>query len=123
MKLNRLLASVRSALLDDGLRMAYAERIYAPSEFFDWINFLNDERFDVFFTDFAGQGRVRWHYGLSHSLLCSFEDSFMSEHGRGWLPENNANQAKTFVCTCPNSAQDNFGKHIGPFYIRDQSYS
>ena len=33
----------------------------------------------------------------AHPLLCSFEDSFMAEHGRGWLPEDNANRARTFV--------------------------
>lgn len=97
-KLNRLLASVRSALLDDQLRMDYGERIHATTDFFDWIKFLDDERFDQFFTEFAGQGRIRWHYGVAHPLLCSFEDSFMADHGRGWLPESGANRARTLVC-------------------------
>lgn len=103
MKLNRLLTDVRSALLDDGLRMIYGTRIHAPSEFFNWINVLDHERFDDFFTDFAGQARIRWHYGVAHPLLCSFEDSFMADHGRGWLPENNADRAKTLVRTCPDT--------------------
>ena len=99
MKLNRLVASVRNALLDDKLRMTYGKRIDAPSEFFDWIKLLDDERFDDFFTDFAGQARIRWHYGVAHPLLCSFENSFMADHGRGWLPGNgdNADRAKAFV--------------------------
>ena len=97
-KLNQtLLASVRSALRNDGLRMIYGERIQAPSDFFDWIPKLDDESFDNFFTDYAGQARIRWHYGVAHSLLCNFEDSFMAESGRDWLTENNANQAKTLV--------------------------
>ena len=98
LKLNRLLASARKALLDDELRRTYGEHIDAPPEFFNWISILGDEKFDDFFTDFAGQGRIRWHYGVAHPLLCSFEDSFMAEHGRGWLPEDNANRARTFVC-------------------------
>ena len=98
-KLNRLLASVRSALLNYGLRMEYAKQIHAPPDFFNWVDILDNEGFDNFFTDFAGQGRIRWHYGVAHPLLCSFEDSFMADHGRGWLPENNANRARTFVRT------------------------
>ena len=99
MKLNRLLAAVRSALLNDECRKFYGERIHATPEFFNWINILGDEIFDDLFADFAGQGRIRWHYGIAHPLLCSFEDSFMAEHGRGWLPENDANRARTFVRT------------------------
>ena len=98
-KLNRLLASVRSALLDNGLRMEYGKQICASPDFFDWVDILDNEGFDAFFTDFAGQGRIRWHYGVAHPLLCSFEDSFMADHGRGWLPENEANRARTFVRT------------------------
>ena len=120
-KLNRLLASVRDALLDDGLRAAYAERIHAPSDFFSWRTFLDDQNFDNFFTEFAGQARIRWHYGVAHPLLCSFENSFISEYGRGWLSENSAHQAKAFVCTCISNAQDTFGEHFGPLYLRDQS--
>ena len=96
-KLNHLLACVRNALLDDELRLLYSERIHASPEFFNWIRVLDDDKFDEFFTGFAGQARIRWHYGVAHPLLCSFEDSFIAEHGRGWLPEDNANRAKTLV--------------------------
>ena len=96
-KLNRLLASVRSALLHDDLRTTYGRRIQAAPDFFHWIRVLNDKQFDDLFTEFAGQARIRWHYGVAHPLLCSFEDSFMADHGRGWLPEHDANPAKTFV--------------------------
>ena len=96
-KLNRLLASVREALRDEDRQTSYAQSIHAKPGFFDWIGVLEDNRFDNFFTEFAGQARIRWHYGVAHPLLCSFEDSFMAEHGRGWLPENDANPAKTFV--------------------------
>lgn len=108
-KLNRLLASVRDALLDDELRAAYEERIHAPSGFFSWRTVLDDQKFDNFFAEFAGQARIRWHYGVAHPLLCSFEDSFIPEYGRGWLSENNARQAKIFVCACIPNAQDMSG--------------
>lgn len=96
-KLNRILASVRNTLVDDELRATYGELIKRGPESFNWIKVLRDENFDNFFTDFAGQGRIRWHYGVAHPLLCSFEDSFMAEDGRGWLPEDNADRARTFV--------------------------
>ena len=96
-KLNRLLASVRNALVDDELRATYGGLINRGPESFNWIKILRDEKFDSFFTEFAGQGRIRWHYGVAHPLLCSFEDSFMAEDGRGWLPKDNADRARTFV--------------------------
>ena len=99
-KLNRFLKRLRSALLEDELRIVYSERIHAPPGFFDWIRVLDDDRFDELFTEFAGQARIRWHYGVAHPLLCSFEDSFMAEHGRGWLPEDDADRARTFVRIC-----------------------
>lgn len=95
--LNSLLQSVRRALLDNDLANTYRERIHRPPEFFNWIQVLGYGQFDDFFTDFAGQGRIRWHYGVAHPLLCSFEDSFMADYGRGWLPEDNANRARTLV--------------------------
>ena len=132
MKLNRLVASVRNALLDDKLRMIYGKRIHAPSEFFDWIKLLDDERFDDFFTDFAGQARIRWHYGVAHPLLCSFEDSFMADHGRGWLPGNNADRARTFVRMCRKlffllgigiELEDTSVEQTALFNFQNQSYS
>ena len=89
--------SVRNALVDDELRATYGELINRSPESFNWIKILRVEKFDNFFTEFAGQGRIRWHYGVAHPLLCSFEDSFMAEDGRGWLPEDNADRARTFV--------------------------
>ena len=98
--LNRLLASVRTVLLDETSRETYGRCIdrtpdRAP-EFFNWIQDLRaGSGFNRFFTDFAGQGRIRWHYGVAHPLLCSFEDSFMAERGRGWL--DNADRARELV--------------------------
>ena len=71
MKLNRLLASVRSALLDDELRTTYGKRVHSSPEFLNWIDILRNETFNNdFFTDFAGQGRIRWReYNLDRYFL------------------------------------------------------
>lgn len=37
------------------------------------------------FIDFAGQGRLRWHYGCAHSILTSIERSWIAEQRRPWL--------------------------------------
>ena len=58
---------------------------------------LHNDSFDNFFTDFAGQARIRWHYGVAHSILCSFEDRFIAETGRGWLLQDSAHQVRTLV--------------------------
>lgn len=40
-----------------------------------------------FFTSFAGQGRVRWHYGVAHPVLSEIENCHIAEHGRNWLAD------------------------------------
>lgn len=37
------------------------------------------------FAEFAGQGRLRWHRGVAHQILSGLEQSYVAEHGRGWL--------------------------------------
>ena len=52
-----------------------------------------ERKFNRFFTEFAGQGRTRWHYGVAHSILTDIEDTILAdiEHngvsssGRGWF--------------------------------------
>jgi hypothetical protein len=51
---------------------------------------------DEFFTSFAGQGRVRWHYGAAHPILSDLENAYIAEHGRGWL-QNEAQARKNIV--------------------------
>lgn len=92
-KLNSLLNHSRHALLDGIIRETYRERINASEEYFNWTGVLSEQIFVDFFTHFAGQGRVRWHYGVAHPLLCSFENSFLAERGRGWLDD--ADSART----------------------------
>ncbi|KAF1815347.1 hypothetical protein P152DRAFT_446422 [Eremomyces bilateralis CBS 781.70] len=38
-----------------------------------------------FFVSFAGQGRVRWHYGAAHPILSDIENCYVADHGRNWL--------------------------------------
>jgi len=46
-----------------------------------------------FLTSFAGQGRVRWHYGAADPILSDIENCYVAEHGRDWL--RNEEQART----------------------------
>lgn len=43
----------------------------------------------TFFTEFARQGRVRWHYGIAHSIITGIEiiilDRCESNSSRNWL--------------------------------------
>ena len=40
-----------------------------------------------FFDEFAGQARVRWHYGAAHPILSDIEDCYIAEKGRNWLAD------------------------------------
>lgn len=51
-----------------------------------------------FFTDFCGQARSRWHYGVAHCILTGIEDSFAAAHGRGWTAHP---EAHTLLITGP----------------------
>ncbi|PNS17833.1 hypothetical protein CAC42_10 [Sphaceloma murrayae] len=42
-----------------------------------------------FFSGFAGQGRVRWHYGAAHPILSDIEDIYIAHMGRDWLRREN----------------------------------
>ena len=46
-----------------------------------------------FFTGFAGQGRVRWHYGAAQPILSDIENCYVAEHGRDWM--HNEQEART----------------------------
>lgn len=88
-KLNTLLEDVRLALLDRDTRTAYMRLTKTGSEDFTWCERLEDEVIfnGEFFTDFSGQGRRHWHYGVAHPLLVGIESKFMARDGRDWLRE------------------------------------
>ena len=86
-KLNSLVDDVRLALLDPDLRNSYMVDTRRSIRDFAWTECLRDEIFCYgdFFTHFSGQGRVRWHHGVAHSILAGIESRFMAAEGRNWL--------------------------------------
>ena len=103
LKFNALLDDVRTALLDPGLRDTYVKDTQRTADDFAWTKKLNDEdcfRGD-FFTDFAGQGRIRWHYGVAHPILSGIEESFVADYGRDWLKD--AEWARTKLVVGPKT--------------------
>lgn len=91
-RLNTLLSDVRLALLDEATMTTYMQVTKTGPEDFAWCNGLLDaDIFDGnFFTDFSGQGRKHWHYGVAHPLLAGIESKFMADFGRDWLSEGYA---------------------------------
>ena len=90
LKLNRLLDSVRRALLNPELRDSYIREIGREREDWSWTKALDNEEYfqEDFFTQFAGQGRIRWHYGVAHPIIAGAEESWIAEHGRDWLRDH-----------------------------------
>lgn len=88
-ELNSFLDEVRSALLDVNLRTAYIQDTSKQQDDFAWTTALDSEDYfhQDFFTEFAGQGRLRWHYGVAHPIIASIEGSFMAAAGRNWLKD------------------------------------
>ena len=62
-QLNKLLELVRNTLLDPERRGTYINTIGRTEHDFAWTKLLEDENYvhNAFFTQFAGQGRFRWH--------------------------------------------------------------
>ncbi|KAF3049055.1 hypothetical protein E8E11_009568 [Didymella keratinophila] len=54
-----------------------------------------------FFEDFAGQGRVRWHYGAAHAILSDIENCYIAGRGRNWLA--NEAEARASLVTGPSN--------------------
>lgn len=101
MELNGLLDDVRLALLDPGLRNTYLRDTRRTQEDFAWTSHLDNEDYSHqdFFTQFAGQGRVRWHYGVAHPIIEGIEKTFMAKWGRNWLRD--PDMARTFMVLGP----------------------
>lgn len=88
LKLNNLLESVRRALLDENLRNTYMKEENRTPDDFAWTAVLKDYNFGGktgFFVSQAGQGRVRWHYGVANPIVTGIEEAFVAKKGRGWL--------------------------------------
>lgn len=99
LELNSFLDRVRSALLDVNLRTTYIQDISRHQDDFAWTTALDiEDYFHLdFFTEFAGQGRLRWHYGVAHSIIASIEGSFMAAAGRNWLKDADLARTKMIL--------------------------
>ncbi len=85
-RLNELLAVTRNALLDPYNTETIVVQGGGWREHYPWLDQIeSDDRFDDFFHEFAGQGRVRMHYGIADPILSNIEFSYVGQHGRNWL--------------------------------------
>lgn len=90
LRLNHLLDRVRLALLDPGLRDTYIKDTGQTRDDYQWTQALDNHDYftESFFSDFAGQGRSRWHYGVAHPILAGIEEAYVAEYGRDWLRDS-----------------------------------
>jgi hypothetical protein len=89
-KLNALVDHVRHALRDEQHRKDFVDTFRDQAEFEQlktWVDGVADkgEHMYEFFNDFAGQGRIRWHYGVAHPILSDIENCYIADKGRNWL--------------------------------------
>lgn len=89
-KLNTLVDHVRNSLRDEQNRKEYLEPFRGQPNYHELKAKIGSvaekaQYMDGFFVDFAGQARVRWHYGAAHAILCDIEDCYIQEKGRNWL--------------------------------------
>ncbi|OAL45334.1 hypothetical protein IQ07DRAFT_684268 [Pyrenochaeta sp. DS3sAY3a] len=89
-KLNALVDHVRHALRDPVHRAAFVNSFADQPEFDTLKVWVDDvagkgEHMYDFFTTFAGQARVRWHYGAAHPILSDIENCYIASKGRNWL--------------------------------------
>ncbi|KAL1633856.1 hypothetical protein SLS56_002737 [Neofusicoccum ribis] len=89
-KLNKLIDIVCKSLQDEEIREDFIGTFEGQPEckrMEAWVRRISEQSkyMQDFFVDFAGQGRVRWHYGAAHPILSDIEDCYVTRHGRGWL--------------------------------------
>lgn len=89
-KLNTLIDHVRHALRDEQHREEFINSFKDDPKFMSLTQHIHDivskeEYMEGFFVDFAGQARIRWHYGAAHPILSDIENCYIAEKGRNWL--------------------------------------
>lgn len=96
-KLNTLVDHVRHALRDQQHRDDFINSFRDQPNFEELkkevdhlANLSTGEDMKNFFQEFAGQARVRWHYGAAHPILSDIENCYIADKGRNWL----ANEAE-----------------------------
>lgn len=105
-RLNNLLDDVRAALLDTDLRESYMRTEKRTQADLHWVESLRSHSFmgtSGFFTGFAGQGRLKFHYGIANPILTGIEEAYVAQKGRAWLGANPAEvqQARTSLVLGP----------------------
>lgn len=90
--MNALIDHVRASLQDENIRQDFINTLSdrQPEErqqLQTWVENIAQRSIymDETFVTFAGQGRVRWHYGAAHPILSDIENSYLAEQGRWWL--------------------------------------
>jgi hypothetical protein len=86
-KLSTLVDHVRHALRDKQHRKEFLETFRDQPDYHELKARIESvamkgEHMHDFFVDFAGQARVRWHYGAAHAILSDIEACYNMKHGR-----------------------------------------
>jgi hypothetical protein len=94
-KLNHLVDHVRHSLRNEQHRNDFVNTFHDQPNFEQlqiWVENVATKGEDMydFFIDFAGQARIRWHYGVAHPILSDIENCYIADRGRNWL----ANEAE-----------------------------
>ncbi|KAJ4292476.1 hypothetical protein N0V90_009138 [Kalmusia sp. IMI 367209] len=89
-KLNALVDHVRHSLRDEQHRREFIETFKDQPKFQQLAPYIHDiatkaEYMNNFFVEFAGQARIRWHYGAAHPILSDIENCYIADKGRNWL--------------------------------------
>jgi hypothetical protein len=90
-RLNKLVDLVCISLQDEAVRNEFVASFRDLPESHTmayWVQKIATQAEDIkgdYFQGFAGQGRVRFHYGAAHAILMDIEKAYLAEHGRNWL--------------------------------------
>jgi hypothetical protein len=92
LKLNTLVDHVRHSLQNEDHRNHFINTFRDQHNFtqlkarVERVALGSDDEYE-FFKEFAGQARVRWHYGAAHPILSDIEDCYIAKIGRNWLAD------------------------------------
>jgi hypothetical protein len=107
-KLSTLVDHVRISLEDSRHRGKFIDTFKDQSDYQElktWIANVakKGQYMEGFFVEFAGQGRVRWHYGAAHPILSDIEGCYIAARGRNWLA--NEREARASLVLGPINAE------------------
>lgn len=99
--LNELISLVCESLQDEALLARFLATLEASDEETEQMrvrvyNIVSKAGYlqKDFLARFAGQGRLRWHYGCAHGVLSDIENAWIAERGRDWLRDEQAARTK-----------------------------